>query len=97
MRENGWLSYIKDEESVPAIRHRLPPTFGYQAPSTRVDQVKVHPLQLVRNRVTDALSQEGARATRLLSKNISTLSPDEKRLYLLKEKARLLDELAKLS
>ncbi len=44
VRESGWLSRIEDEDSVPLIRHRLPPSFGNQAPSIRVDQVQVHPL-----------------------------------------------------
>ena len=93
MRENGWLSYIEDEDSVPVIRHRLPPTstFGNQAPSARVDRVQAHPRQFVEDYIADALPPEGAASTRHPS-----LSPDEKRLYLLKEKARLLDELAKL-
>jgi hypothetical protein len=46
--------------------------------------------------VTDVLPQEDAPAIRQHPKNPPSLSPDEKRLYLLKEKARLLDELAKL-
>jgi len=96
VRENGWLSLIEDEDSVPVIHHRLPPPFGNQAPSIRVDQVQVHPLWFVRNRVTNLLLQKCARATRQLSDDPPCLSPDEKRLYLLKEKARLLDELAKL-
>jgi len=47
--------------------------------------------------VTDEVPQDCAPATRLLDKETPSLSPDEKRLYLLKEKARLLDELAKLT
>ena len=96
VRENGWLGLIEDEDSVPVIRHRLPPRFGNQAPSIRVDHVQVHPPWLVRNRVTDLLLQKCARATRQLSTNSPCLSPDGKRLCLLKEKDRLLDELAKL-
>jgi len=69
VRENGWLGLIEDEDSVPVIRHRLPPRFGNRAPSIRVDQVQVHPFWLVRNRVTDLLLQKCARATRQLSTN----------------------------
>ncbi len=50
----------------------------------------------MRSCVTDLLLRQCARATRQLSSNPPSLSPDEKRLYLLREKARLLDELAKL-
>jgi len=96
VRENGWLSLIENEDSIPVIRHRLPPTSGNRVPSIRIDQVQVHPLWFVRNRVTNLLLQKCARATWQLSTNPPCLSPDEKRLYLLKERAHLLDELAKL-
>ena len=96
VRRNGWLSHIEDEDSVPMIRHRLLPTFGNQAPSICVDKAQVRPVYFVRNCVTDVLLQECARATRQLFSNPPSLSLDEKRLSLLKEKARLLDELAKL-
>jgi len=56
VRESGWLRFIEDEDSVPVIRHRLPPTFRNQVPSTRVDEVRVHLLYIVGNSVTNALT-----------------------------------------